>query len=518
MLNPPKASGQSSQLALSWDRVQGGEVIGYRLYYRTAGSGSPYNGTGADQGPSPINVGDVNQYTITGLDPNRDHEFTVSAYNSAGESGLALPVRVFAIVCDTGANGQIDYGGSSWVASGGTKTINIAPANGYMIADVVVDGSSVGPVFSYSFRNVSQNHTVAASFVEDDPGGGGGGGDVDTDRDGLTDNDEQNIYGTNPINADTDNDGLSDGEEVLSFGTDPINADTDGDGFSDGDELAANSDPLDRNETPNDPPPTQQFAMEFGEVEITDQWTRVSFESAYSNPVVVANGLSYNGRSPSVVRIRNITNTGFQIRVQEWDYLDGSHLAEQVGYMVMEAGSHTLNGAKIVAGYFSTNRTSGFGRLTFPEPFDVTPVVVSAVVTNNGNDAVCLRQRRISRTNFRYQLQEQESSGSHLSETIAYIACEPIGGADGDVTFEVGRSANAITHNLATIQFDEWYYNRPPVIITGMQTTDGNDTASLRWLNKGAQSVQVFVEEEQSHDSEVNHTSEVVGYFIFGAR
>lgn len=64
-----------------------------------------------------------------------------------------------------------------------------------------------------------------------------GGGPVDTDGDGLTDDDEINLYGTNPLNADTDGDGLNDGVEVNEHFTDPLNADTDGDGLSDGDEV-----------------------------------------------------------------------------------------------------------------------------------------------------------------------------------------------------------------------------------------------------------------------------------------
>ncbi len=46
---------------------------------------------------------------------------------------------------------------------------------------------------------------------------------VDTDGDGLTDADEQSVYGTNPLLADTDGDGISDGVEVAS-GTDPLTA------------------------------------------------------------------------------------------------------------------------------------------------------------------------------------------------------------------------------------------------------------------------------------------------------
>lgn len=62
----------------------------------------------------------------------------------------------------------------------------------------------------------------------------GGGGD--SDGDGLSDWDEQNVYGTDPYNADPDGDTVPDGEE-LSYGTDPWNWDTDGGGVSDGEEI-----------------------------------------------------------------------------------------------------------------------------------------------------------------------------------------------------------------------------------------------------------------------------------------
>lgn len=60
---------------------------------------------------------------------------------------------------------------------------------------------------------------------------------ADTDDDGLSDGDEVNKYKTDPLVADTDGDGLSDGDEVLSHDTDPLKADTDGDGLNDGDEI-----------------------------------------------------------------------------------------------------------------------------------------------------------------------------------------------------------------------------------------------------------------------------------------
>jgi outer membrane protein OmpA-like peptidoglycan-associated protein len=67
----------------------------------------------------------------------------------------------------------------------------------------------------------------------------------DTDGDGLTDGDEVKKYATNPTNPDTDGDGLRDGEEVMTYGTSPTNPDTDGDGLTDGDEVTRHqTDPL----------------------------------------------------------------------------------------------------------------------------------------------------------------------------------------------------------------------------------------------------------------------------------
>ncbi len=55
----------------------------------------------------------------------------------------------------------------------------------------------------------------------------------DGDGDGLTDDDETGIYGTNPTLTDTDGDGLSDYSEIILYGTNPGSEDTDGDGLTD---------------------------------------------------------------------------------------------------------------------------------------------------------------------------------------------------------------------------------------------------------------------------------------------
>ncbi len=65
-----------------------------------------------------------------------------------------------------------------------------------------------------------------------DNDGKGDNTDPDADGDGLSNVEEIQKYGTNPLSADSDNDGLSDKEEIETK-TEPNNADTDGDGITD---------------------------------------------------------------------------------------------------------------------------------------------------------------------------------------------------------------------------------------------------------------------------------------------
>jgi LruC domain-containing protein len=67
---------------------------------------------------------------------------------------------------------------------------------------------------------------------------------ADTDSDGIPDDIESGIVGTNPNVADTDGDGCTDGTEYYVLTTNPLLGDTDGDGTGDCSESQAGTDPL----------------------------------------------------------------------------------------------------------------------------------------------------------------------------------------------------------------------------------------------------------------------------------
>lgn len=64
----------------------------------------------------------------------------------------------------------------------------------------------------------------------------------DADADGVHDDFERFVLGSDPLKCDTDGDGLADIE--AAYGLNPLNPDTDGDGVNDGDELIAGTNPL----------------------------------------------------------------------------------------------------------------------------------------------------------------------------------------------------------------------------------------------------------------------------------
>lgn len=70
-------------------------------------------------------------------------------------------------------------------------------------------------------------------------------GTTDTDRDGLSDDFERNVLGTDPTRRDSDGDGLNDRRE-LDFGSNPRRADTDYDGVNDGREVTIGTDPANK--------------------------------------------------------------------------------------------------------------------------------------------------------------------------------------------------------------------------------------------------------------------------------
>ena len=150
------------------------------IYTVTASAGA--NGTISPSGSVLVNAGVNQSFTIT---PNSG--YTIASVTVDGASVGAVSTYTFTnvvanhtiaatfaatthtITASAGANGTITPSGTVTVNHGTNQSFTITPATGYRVADVLVDGSSVGAVTSYTFTNVTVNHTISASFAATNP-------------------------------------------------------------------------------------------------------------------------------------------------------------------------------------------------------------------------------------------------------------------------------------------------------------------------------------------------------------
>ena len=83
-------------------------------------------------------------------------------YNGGGSSGYSY----YTIKATAGAGGSISPSGNVSVREGRDQTFTITPDKGYAVANVKIDGKSIGAVKSYTFENVSRTHTIEVIFMK----------------------------------------------------------------------------------------------------------------------------------------------------------------------------------------------------------------------------------------------------------------------------------------------------------------------------------------------------------------
>lgn len=259
-----------------------------------------------------------------------------------------------------------------------------------------------------------------------------------------------------------------------------------------------------------------EFYFELWEIQVDHNWTRFNFHQPFTDPVVVTGPPSFNESDPTTVRVRNIDPAGCEIRLQEWEYLDGVHAPETLTFLVMEKGAHIIdNGSKIEAGTFIGATT--FKKIDLQNVYTNPPVILFQVITDNEGDAVAGRLRNTTTSSFEHTMQERENTPTaHGAETIGYIAMGPGSGSMSGLPYEADFTAQTVTDSWSDLAFRTAFPD-PPLLVAGMQTNIESDPAVLRSRNTAENTYQIKIEEERSADEETKHATEVVGYLIIGA-
>lgn len=74
----------AADLALEWDANPAEEIAGYKVYYQADSANLPFAGYEANEGDSPIDVGNNLNFALSGLSDGRVYYFAVVAYNAVG--------------------------------------------------------------------------------------------------------------------------------------------------------------------------------------------------------------------------------------------------------------------------------------------------------------------------------------------------------------------------------------------------------------------------------------------------
>ncbi|MGN1061450.1 MAG: carbohydrate-binding domain-containing protein [Candidatus Coproplasma sp.] len=167
------------------------EVTGYATYACECGFSKRYLRTAITEFPTVSNptvyIGQkLSDITLTGGTGSVDGTFVWSApdtvitasgnYNVtfvptdtsyAPISGMiAITATQLSVAVTVGENGSASATGTVNVDYGGSLTVTFTPDSGYILDSLTVDGNAITPSNSYTLTNITENHTVCATFVE----------------------------------------------------------------------------------------------------------------------------------------------------------------------------------------------------------------------------------------------------------------------------------------------------------------------------------------------------------------
>ena len=100
---------------------------------------------------------DTNYTTLTG---------EIELYRKSSSGGGGWYYSYYTIKAAAGAGGSISPSGDVSVRESWDQTFTITPDKGYAVANVKIDGKSIGAVKSYTFENVRRTHTIEVIFMK----------------------------------------------------------------------------------------------------------------------------------------------------------------------------------------------------------------------------------------------------------------------------------------------------------------------------------------------------------------
>jgi len=268
---------------------------------------------------------------------------------------------------------------------------------------------------------------------------------------------------------------------------------------------------------------------------VTDTWQVINLSNTYTSMVVLASVVLPDQSSiPAVTRVRNAFGNSFELRVQN---PSGNAISGyDVHYFVVEEGVYNsaIHGVDMEAVRVDSTQTANRDAWTFePRSYQnsyVNPVVIGQVMTANDPDwsvfwASATSVRTQAPTASGYSAGKnvgEDPNNVRANETLGIIVIESGSGLIASTEFVAAKSPDTIRGTGDSNIGYNLSYGTLSNPVTALVSATGMDGNNGGWpvlfgptpLTNTV--LNVSFDEDQVRDNERNHTTEEVGYIIFG--
>ena len=283
--------------------------------------------------------------------------------------------------------------------------------------------------------------------------------------------------------------------------------------------------------------------------DVSTAWTMVALDNTYNAavPVCTYTLKSFSGANPvydhppAVTRVRNVTSSSFELRVQGWE--DGPASTADVHCLVAEEGAHTLpDGRLFEAHKVLSDHTSG--QYSSDGAWDQnilenvtasivhnysSPVVLGQVVSDNDSRASVFHTTNCSdrkKPPFHAGPDDGICVGKHIgmipgnraSEWLGYIVAEAGSGTASDLAYTIARGGDSIAGNSSSNKGYSYTVGGDFDLAVASQIAEdgGNGSWAVLYGNDPLPLNKIWLavdEEIAAGDATRNHTSEQVDYW-----
>jgi hypothetical protein len=246
-------------------------------------------------------------------------------------------------------------------------------------------------------------------------------------------------------------------------------------------------------------------------------FTAGQFDAA---PVIQTQVQTDNDGDWVVSRQKAASATGVQLALQEDQTSDLSHGSETIGWMAIEAGTGTWDGASFMAGktpsVSEVDVVTAFGT----SGFFSQPALFTSIGSFLGADPTSARVTLLSNSDFAVHSEEElagDAEVAHVGEQIDWFALSgPSGTLSGTETFrsvvEYGE-LSGLTEAPQTISLSRHFDN--PVVIAKVTSANGGAPVVVRLDNVTAQSFDLYLQEPSDLDG--LHVAESISWMVVEA-